>query len=353
MALRLERADLVAALTATARVVESRNTYPILANVLLSVADGRLTVRSTDLDIEITTSVPAEGDLPTTTAPAKTLLDIAKKFPAGAEVTLDLEGETLTVKAGRSRFKLGTLDVSGFPTLSGGDFGEPFETDLASLFAPVAFAISNEETRFYLNGIYLHTVAGRLRAVATDGHRLARHDGSEAPEFTGVIVPKKTVAIVPPGTVQVQLSATKIRLVAGDVVIVSKLIEGTFPDYDRVTPKNNDKVLVVDRAQFAAALDRVSIVANDRGSKAVKVAVAEDRLELTCTNSEGGSATEDVSVDSEVNFAIGYNAGYLAEIIRVAGGERVTFKWSEDNSPSLITGENDNWLSVLMPMRVS
>jgi len=279
MTLRVERAALLSALAAVTKVVEAKNTYPILANVHLSVADGRLTIRGTDLDIEYTTSVPAEGDLPTTTAPAKMLHDIVRKFPAGAEVTLELDG-VLVVKAGRSRFKLAVLDADSFPTLAQNEYTATFKIDLSALFAPVAFAISDEETRYYLNGIYLHNPGSELRAVATDGHRLARHSAATVGDLPGVIVPKKTVALIPAGEVTVSLSQTKIRVEHGDSVLVSKLIEGTFPDYERVTPKNNDKSLVVNRAAMLAAVDRVSTIASDRGGKAVKLDVTDGTLSL-------------------------------------------------------------------------
>jgi len=354
LAITVERGHLLKALTAVTRTVEARNTYPILANVLLTATTDSLAIRGTDLDIEITTSCPATCTPGAITVPAKTLLEIIRKFPDGAEVSMVLQGETLIVKAGRSRFQLGTIAADSFPDIATAKYGLPFDADLSALFAPVAFAISNEETRYYLNGIFLHTVNGRLRAVATDGHRMARHDGENiAPTIPAIIVPKKTVALVPPGVCQVEVADNKIRITSGATVLVSKLIEGTFPDYDRVTPKNNDKVLTIDRAAISGALDRVSIVASDRGGKGVKVSVAGDSLELTCTNADAGIATEDMPVDSDLTFEIGYNANYLAEIVRIAGGKDVTFAWNDSGSPSLITGDNDDWLAVLMPMRVA
>lgn len=351
----VERAELLRALTATTKAVESRNTYPILANVLLTAEPESLQVRGTDLDVEITTQCAAKCVPGITTVPAKTLLEIVRKFPDGAEVTMTLEGDKLIVKAGRSRFQLPVIGPDAFPTIKSGSFWPAFEVDLAALFAPVSFAISNEETRYYLNGIFVHDTGSGIRAVATDGHRLARHDGQPVPPgsiLSGVIIPKKTVALIPKGVVKVELSDNKMRITASDTVLLSKLIEGTFPDYDRVTPKNSDKLLTVDRAILAAALDRVGIVASERGSKAVKLVASDGRLEMSCRDGDGNTATEDVSFDGEMDFEIGYNAGYLAEIVRVAGGSEVTFKWTDANSPSVITGVNDNWLSVLMPMRV-
>lgn len=352
----VERADLLRALTATTRAVESRNTYPILANILLTAEADRLMVRGTDLDVEITTSCPATCVPGATTVPAKTLLEIVRKFPDGAEVTMVLEGETLIVKAGRSRFQLSVLDPASFPDISDGKFWPAFEVDLAALFAPVAFAISNEETRYYLNGIFVHNPGSGIRAVATDGHRLARHDGPPVGAgciLSGVIVPRKAVALIPAGIVNVELSERKLRVTAGDTVLVSKLIEGTFPDYDRVTPKNNELLLTADRAQLLSAIDRVSIVASDRGGKGVKVSASPGSLVLSVTNPDHGTATEDLPVDSSIEFSIGYNANYLAEMLRAVTGPNVKFAWKDDGSPSLIQGDNDNWLAVLMPMRVA
>lgn len=352
----VERADLLRALTATTKAVENRNTYPILSNILLTATEDRLSVRGTDLDVEITTSCPATCVPGATTVPAKTLLEIVRKFPDGAEVTMVMEGETLIVKAGRSRFQLSVLPAESFPEISTGQFWPSFDIDLAGLFAPVAFAISNEETRYYLNGIFVHNPGSGIRAVATDGHRMARHDGPPVGAgclVAGAIVPKKTVGLVPTGVVSVEFSESKLRVTAGDTVLVSKLIEGTFPDYDRVTPKNNEILLSADRTKMLAALDRVSTVASERGGKSVKVVVAGGRLEMTCTNADHGTATEDFEVDSEIDFTIGYNTRYLADILNAVGGTNVSFAWKDDGSPSLIKGDNENLATVLMPMRVA
>lgn len=354
LAVTVERAALLRVLAATTKAVESRNTYPILANVLLIAADGALTVRATDLDIEITSWVPADVAGPgSTTVPAKTLLSIVQKLPDGAEVTLTLDGETLIVKAGRSRFQLPTIAADSFPELQAGKFGEALTTDLAALFGQVAFAISDDQSRYYLNGVYMHTINGRLRAVATDGHRLARVDGDAvATTLAGVIVPKKTVALLPAGPVQVEVSDTKIRITAGSTTLVSKLIEGTFPNYDRVTPKNNDLTAEVDRTSLQAAVDRVSIVASERGGRAVKVTAAPGSFTLSVTNPDHGDATEDLASAGEHSIVVGYNAGYLADMLRAVGGATAKFAWSEPMSPTVVTGDNDNWLGILLPMRV-
>lgn len=352
--LTVERAHLVAALSTVARVIESRNTYPILANVHLSVAGDRLTVRGTDLDIEITTSIPATGTLPTTTAPAKTLLDIAKKFPAGAEIALNLDDQTLIVKSGKSRFKLGVLPAEGFPELKSDDFGDAFALDLEALFEPVRFAISNEETRFWLCGIYLLGANDQLTAVATDGHRLAKHVlPGDWPEFKGIIVPAKTVGVVPSGQVKVAAGSTKIRIEHGDTVIISKLIEGTYPDYERVIPRNNELALTADRAALLASTDRVATVASDRSGGVIKLTMEPGVVALT-VRGDTDSASDEVAVDySGPPVESGVSARYLREMLSAVSGSSVQLAFGEALGPILVQGENDSWTGVQMPMRAA
>src|SRR3982750_325816 len=283
MKVTLERNALLKSLGHVHRVVERRNTYPILANVWMKAADGKIELRATDLDIEITEAVPAMvATAGTTTVPAHTLYEIVRKLSDGAEVRLETDGsEQMLLTSGRSRFHLACLSPDSFPALKSGAFSHQFALPAATLrelIERTQFAISNEETRYYLNGIYVHTLEVNklmvLRAVATDGHRMARSE-TEAPAgsrgMPGIIIPKKTVGEVQKllegvdGDVGIEISDTKIRFTLDGVVLLSKLIEGTFPDYDRVTPKNNDKQLRVDRASFAVAVDRVSSMATDRG----------------------------------------------------------------------------------------
>lgn len=350
--LTVERGHLVAALGTVIKAVETRNTYPILANVYLAADDGFLTLRGTDLDIEITTRIPATGTLAATTLPARKLNDIARKFDAGAEITLEQDGDAVTVKSGRSRFKLAALPADSFPDLKSGKFTASFSADLAAMFAPVQFAISNEETRYYLNGVFLHSTGDETRAVATDGHRLARVTVPTLGEIPAVIIPRKTVGLLPDGVVSVELSDTKIRLRQGETTILSKLIEGTFPDYDRVTPKNNDKALVVDRAAMIAAVERVGTIANERGGKTVRLDLASDSVTLTVTV-DGETAEDELAAEyGDEPMSIGFNAGYLAEILRTATGERVTLELGDAGGPALIRGGDAGWQAVLMPMRV-
>jgi DNA polymerase III subunit beta len=372
MKVTLERNHLLKSLGHVHRVVERRNTYPILANVLLKAADGRLELRATDLDIEVTESVPAMvGTAGTTTVPAHTLYEIVRKLSDGAEVKLETDGsEQMLITSGRSRFNLSCLSPDSFPDLKSGNFTHNFPLPAATLrelIERTQFAISNEETRYYLNGIYVHTLtvgkAPTLRAVATDGHRMARADTDSpagAKDMPGIIIPKKTVAEVQKlldgaeGDVAIEVSDTKIRFAVDGVVLLSKLIEGTFPDYERVTPKNNDKQLNVDRATFAVAVDRVSTIASERGGKAVKLSVKDGQLELSVTNPDHGTATEELAVEFEPEtFEIGFNARYLLDIVGHIKTDNAVFLFNDSGSPTLVKEDGDaKALYVLMPMRV-
>lgn len=340
----ISKHDLARLLSSVTKAVESKNTIPILATVRL-VADGAtLQATATNLDIEITGSVPADGSL-ACCVDAKLLAGIVSK--AGGDIELEHDGNTLTVKSGRSRFKLQTLPVEDFPDLTAGEFTTTFEADLSTLFAAVAFAVSTEETRFYLQGVYLEPTA----ATATDGHRLA-HVTAALPSFQPIIVPSKTVALWPKGSAHVSLSSTKIRIQTNDVVLTSKLIDGTYPDYRRVIPTGNDKYVLADKAALQAAVARVSTVADQRG-RAVKLEIAPGQIGLSVRGD--AEATDSVEVDySGEPLEIGFNSAYLAEILANVPGETVRIALNDAGSPTLFTApDKDGALSVLMPMRTT
>lgn len=350
--MRIERNDFARLLAATTKVVESRNTIPILSMVRMIAEDGRLTVTATDLDIVATASAEADGDI-SVCVDARTLETIVKKLPTGAEIDITEKDNTLVVKSGRSRFSLPTLPVHDFPDMAHGEMPTKFTTNLAALFAPVKFAISTEETRFYLNGIYLHTDGGKLSAVATDGHRLSRNLAGDAPEFKGVIVPRKLVDIIPLGDVDVELSDTKIRIAAPGVVLTSKLIDGTFPDYQRIVPTGNDRELVADREAFARAVDRVTVVSSERGH-AVKLSIASDAVSLSVNNPDAGSATDELAATySAEPMDIGFNAKYLLEILGQVKCSEVRVMLADSGSPTLFyDSAAPDLYFVCMPMRV-
>ncbi|MFZ1949902.1 MAG: DNA polymerase III subunit beta [Pseudolabrys sp.] len=368
----VERADLLKSLGHVHRVVERRNTIPILANVLVKADRGKLSLKATDLDLEVTDSTAAEvSPGGSTTVPAHMFYEIVRKLPEGAQIVLEGSGDraVLSLRAGRSRFTLQTLPESDFPDLAAGEMSHSFKlaaADLKRLIDKTQFAISTEETRYYLNGIYLHTAgtakSGMLRAVATDGHRLAQVElplPQGAAGMPGIIVPRKTVGEVQrlvetgEGDVAVELSAGKIRFTIGNVVLTSKLIDGTFPDYARVIPVNNDKSLVVDKKDFEAAVDRVSTVSSERG-RAVKLSITGGRLVLSVTNPDSGSATEEIEVEYDADpLDIGFNSRYLLDIAAQIEGEVAVLKLADPGSPTLIQDKDAKGaLYVLMPMRV-
>lgn len=271
MKLTIPKSDLSRLITGVGKVVESRSTIPILSNVLLTATADTLTVRGTDLDIEATASVAASCSPGSICVDAKLFSGIVAK--ASGDISLSLEADKLIVKSGRSKFSLATLPAEDFPSFGDSKFDATFDIDLASLFAPVAFAISTEETRYYLNGVFFRGYDDKTVAVATDGHRLGRHIVGETAPFEGVIVPRKTVSLLPKGTVTVSVSTNRIQISSADFVMTSKLIDGTFPDYERVIPRNNDKIVTVDRDEMMKAADRVAAVSSERG-KAVRLSIA-------------------------------------------------------------------------------
>lgn len=372
MRLVIDRSELLRALGHVTSVVERRTTIPILSNVMLKASGSEILLKATDLEREVVEAAPAEVTTPgVTTVPAQMLHDIVRKLPDGSEVeiTRDAERERLTITAGHSRFALQTLAADDFPDLAAGEMSHTFEVsaaDLKTLIEKTRFAISSEETRYYLNGIYLHVAQAAggqvLRAVATDGHRLAQLDlerpkGAEG--MPGIIIPRKTVHEVhrlledSDAMLTVGVSTTKVRFEIGPITLTSKLIDGSFPDYQRVIPQGNDKKMSVSNAQFMAAVDRVSTIASERG-RAVKLNIGRDKLILSVTNPDGGSATEELPVDyGASNLEIGFNARYLMDIGGQLESDQLQFLLADPGSPTMVKDAGDaRALYVLMPMRV-
>lgn len=372
MKITIERGALLKSLNHVQSVVERRNTIPILSNVLLKADAGQLSLTATDLDIEVVEATNADvvqsGAI---TAPAHTLYDIVRKLPDGAQVELanGADDGRLALTAGRSRFALQSLPQEDYPVLAAGNLPHHFQLPspaLARLIHKTRFAISTEETRYYLNGIYLHAVEDGpspvLRAVATDGHRLAQVDyplPEGAAGMPGIIVPRKTVVELQKliedvdGMIDIGVSDTKIRFEFSGVVLTSKLIDGTFPDYSRVIPANNDKSMQVNGKIFAEAVDRVSTISTEK-SRAVKLNLEAGRLTLTVTNPDSGNATEELSVSYDATpLEIGFNARYLLDITGQLDGAEATFSLADSGSPTLVRdSEDESALYVLMPMRV-
>ncbi len=372
MKLTIERSALLKTLAHVQSVVERRNTIPILSNVLVEVADGRLSLTATDMDLAIVDSVAAEVAEPgATTTPAHTFYDIVRKLPDGAQVEISTPGDNnhITLRAGRSVFTLATLPREDFPAAGDGDLPHRFSLqpkDLRNLIDRTRFAISTEETRYYLNGIYLHASESGtvqvLRAVATDGHRLARFEmplpkGAEG--LPGVILPRKAVGEIrklideAEEPVEIALSDTRVRLSFESTVLTSKLIDGTFPDYERVIPSGNDKVVEVDCQSFKAAVDRVSTISSEK-SRAVKLLIENGSITLSANSPESGTATEEVPVEyGGPGIEIGFNSRYLLDIAQQIEGGEAEISLADSASPTIVRDKSDaSALYVLMPMRV-
>jgi len=371
MKVTIERNALLKTLSHVQSVVERRNTIPILSNVLMEAEGNSVALTATDLDISIVEHTNAMVETAgSTTVPAHTLFDIVRKLPDGSEVSLTLEeGERLLVTAGRSRFTLACLDREDFPVMSESDLPHRFELaseELKRLVDKARFAISTEETRYYLNGIYLHVADSddgtRLRAVATDGHRLAQVE-QELPDgaagMPGIIIPRKTVGEVRKlideieGKVSISLSDTQIRFGFEGAVITSKLIDGTFPDYSRVIPQGNDKQLEMDCRLFAESVDRVSTISSDK-TRSVKLSLSNDLLTLSVNSPDSGTAREELAASySADDIDIGFNSRYLLDILAQIEGENVEVMLADPSAPTVLKDVMDEAvLYVLMPMRV-
>ncbi|MCX5614163.1 DNA polymerase III subunit beta [Bombella saccharophila] len=374
MKFKVDRAPLLRALSHVNGVAEKRNTIPILANVLLEHDGETLRLTATDMEIAVVEEIPSTATRAgAVTIPAAVLFEIVRKLPDGAEIEFNQESaeEPLHLRAGRYATSLNVLPVDDFPAMVAGDLLHHFTIqagELRTLIDRTRFAMSNEETRYYLNGIYLHVVLEEkknyLRAVATDGHRLAKVD-TEAPlgikSMPGIIVPRKTVTEVrklldnDSADVEVALSETRIQFRIGSILLTSKLVDGTFPEYSRVIPQNNSRILRVSKQDLAAAVGRVAAISQER-SRPIKLTVTKNHLTLSAISPDQGIAQEEldensVTYDSD-EVEIGFQARYLTDITDQIDAE-AEFALADSSSPTLIRDtEQPAVLYVLMPIRV-
>lgn len=370
----LTRVALLKGLAHVQSVVEKRNTIPILANVMLTVRDGKLTLTATDMEIAVVEDVETTDSIAgACTAPAALLYDIIRKLPSDSEIILTLgDGETpqLRLRSGRYATSLVALPVDDYPAMTSGALGHKFvcpAAGLRHLIDRTRFAISTEETRYYLNGIYLHAAETDgtkvLRAVATDGHRLARVE-EPLPEgadgMPGVIVPRKTIGelrkLIDEVTddVEIALSDTRIQFKVGAVTLTSKLVDGTFPEYDRVIPRDNDRVLRVGKKDFADAVARVSAISSDR-SRPVKLSLKKNLLVLSAASPDQGTATEELEGERVKYDAgpleISFQARYLNDITDQIADE-VEFRFADESAPAIMSDTADkSSIYVIMPIR--
>ncbi len=371
MKLTVPQKTLAKTLASAARIVERKSTVPILSHLLLEAGDG-LTLKGTDLDVAIETNLSADvARRGACCVPAAMLADIVRKFDEKAEVSMELDESQLVVRAGRSRFKLSSLPAQDFPETGAKDHSHRFSVPtaaLATMIDKTAFAISTEETRYYLNGVYFHRVEGesgpRLRGVATDGHKLSRFDMLDAEcsdGMPGVIIPRKTIDVLARmtkeagvETIPIDLSDREIRFTLGPTRLASKLIDGTFPDYARVIPSSPPHHATIDGEALAQAVARVATISSERG-RAVKFAFSDrGPLTLSISNPETGEARDEVEVEWDgPDLEVGFNAAYAQTVLAALGPGNIVLKLSDPGSPCVLTHTDDaNTLIVLMPMRV-
>lgn len=361
MKFTIEKNDLLQSLNKIASVVERKNTIPILSHVCIVADSQGVTFKATDLDIEITNRATAKVEsIGATTVNAALFLQIVAKLPNGSLVSVSLSDDIVTLKAGRSKFELSTLRIDDFPNFSESGYNSQFTTqslEVKRLIDLSKGAVSTEETRYYLNGIYLHSSEGTLRAVATDGHRMAVVDSPIETTMEGVIVPRKTVAVMDKlltdGECKISASQTKILFEIGDTVIASKVIDGTFPDYTRVVPQGLDRVLKANAKEFKAASDRVAVVADGK-DRQVLLNITSDSLNLSVRGESVNGAQEDIDVTFDGDpITIGFNAKYIAEVLTLCSGSDVKIELSGAGNPIKVTSSDDEKaFFIVMPMRV-
>ena len=375
MEFKINSTDLLKALSHIHGIVEVRHTLPILSNIILEAKDDKLILSSTNLDIYCSDKIKAEvlqsGEV---SVSAVTFFEIIKRLPSGSEVLMIMEeGENeIRLTCGRSKFNLSTLKTDDFPIISDSDLSTNFvlsADELIRIIDKTKFAVSNEETRYYLNGIFLHKAERNsiqfLRAVATDGHRLAQYDiplPQGAEDITGIIIPKKTIYELRKvlddanGDVSVSLNENKIKFSFNDLKVVSKVIDGTFPDYTKVIPQKNDKNFKTNNSDLKNAIDRVSAVAanEESKSKAIKFCIENNALSLSVESQSKGSANEMIDVNySGDKVDIGFNSKYIIDICNEVDGDEISISLSDSISPAIILDKTDeNLFFVLMPMRI-
>lgn len=367
MKIKLLREDLLRPLQGVSGVVERRQTLPILGNVRLEAKEeGNLVLTTTDLEVEMCARIEHGGESAgATTVPARKLLDICRALPEGAEISLRLEEGRVRILGGSSRFVLATLAAEEFPEVGELDDGVRFslpQAALGDLLRRTAFAMAQQDVRYYLTGLFFEASGERLRAVATDGHRLALCDAEETPGITGAqtaIIPRKAVLelerLLGQGeeTVEIVLSNRNARFSLGSLVLTTKLIEGQFPEYERVIPKKSPNRLLTDREPLREALARVAILANEK-FRGVRMEAADNGLKLVAHNPENEEAEETVAARYEgERMVIAFNAGYLQDALGALSGETVEFAFADANSSTLLSAPGvDRCRYVIMPMRL-
>lgn len=363
----ISREALIKPLQLVAGVVERRQTLPVLSNILLVAEGDQLSMTGTDLEVElvgrVTLDEPAESG--SVTVPARKLMDICKSLPDSARIELTLTGQKMVIKAGRSRFTLSTLPATEFPNVE--DSPETLELSmlqrqLRNLIDKTGFSMAQQDVRYYLNGMLLEIAEGQLRSVSTDGHRLATSVAEvEAQEGMQhqIIVPRKGILelarLLQNGDEELRLviGASHIRAHVGDFTFTSKLVDGKFPDYERVIPKNGDKILLSDRMELRQVLSRIAILSNEK-YRGVRLALTNGYLQVMANNPEQEEAEETLAVDYEGDsLEVGFNVNYLLDCLSILNSDVVRLTLSDSNSSALVEGfDEPESLYVVMPMRM-
>lgn len=352
------RTDLANKLSAVARIVEVRSTNPILSHVVLTAADGTLTARGTDLDVEVIAATEATVATPgVACVPAKNIADIVKRM-VGETVTLELEPgsaagtATLIVKCGRSRFKLPSVPHESMPTLAGAETPCSFAADLAALFAQVSFAVGTSLGRANLMGVYLHAHDGKLRAVAADGARMAIADTAlpdGAEDMPPIIVPNRVVGLVPKGLLEVSVGERLIAFRSAGGATTAKLIEGAYVEYQRAIPQGCDKIVRLNKDEFGGAVGRVGIIASEIAGKAVRLSIGADSVTITATDKDGRDAVDEVAAayDGEP-CRIAFNSEFLTEMLTAAPGDEIDLAFKDAGGLAKLTApDHPEWFGCL------
>ena len=366
MQFSIQREALLKPLQQVVGVVERRQTLPVLANLLVKVIDGKLSLTGTDLEVEMIATTDAdklvEGE---TTIPARKLFDIVRALPDGAQIELKLNGDRVALNAGRSRFTLATLPATEFPTIDEIELVERVslpEEVLRDLMERTAFAMANQDVRYYLNGMLLDLQEHTLRCVATDGHRLALKEtklDSKVSTRRQIIIPRKGVNELiglfetGDGHVELEFGRNHLRVRRGEVVFTSKLIDGRFPDYEAVIPLGADKAAILDREVLRSALQRAAILSNEK-YRGVKLELSSGKLRIVAHNPEQEEAVEELEADTVVSdLAVGFNVGYLLDALSALRGDRARLNLRDAQSSCLVQeDENDEARHVIMPLRL-
>ncbi|MFT4796653.1 MAG: DNA polymerase-3 subunit beta [Candidatus Azotimanducaceae bacterium] len=365
MKIKINRDALIKPLQQVAGVVERRQTLPVLSNVLLQVEGEQLSVTGTDLEVELVARIQViDAEPGEVTVPARKLMDICRELPDGADVELTLQDQRLTIVCGRFRSALSTLPASDFPSVEKASSEMSLTLNgknLKRLIDRTSFAMAQQDVRYFLNGMLFEISGDSVRTVATDGHRLAMCsiDGASTGETQQVIVPRKGVLELQRllnelnGDVNVAIGSNHLCLESDEFTLTTKLVDGRFPDYDRVIPKDGDKVVYADRIELRQALNRTAILSNEK-FRGIRVNLSNGSLQLSANNPEQEEAEETVSVDYEgEDLEVGFNVSYIQDVLSVIEADKVKITLHNANSSALIEEpENEDSVYVVMPMKL-